>query len=104
MNFRKRTAALSALAALLVSGCFKTNAQNAAKGAPPASIPTFATDNIGREGHFYVGGHYEGAPGQEIMFGAMYVEVMVPRKILHPYPVVFTPSDAIVLPSADFTV
>ncbi|MBZ5645496.1 MAG: hypothetical protein LAO19_22305, partial [Acidobacteriia bacterium] len=89
MSFRIRIAAFSTLAALLMSGCFAANAQEAAKGAPPASIPTFPTGNIGREGHFYVGGHYEGAPGQEIMFGAMYVEVMVPKKIRHPYPVVF---------------
>ncbi|MBZ5643839.1 MAG: hypothetical protein LAO19_13840 [Acidobacteriia bacterium] len=89
MSFRIRIAAFSTLAAILMSGCFAANAQQASKGAPPASIPTFSTGNIGREGHFYVGGHYEGAPGQEIMFGAMYVEVMVPKKIRHPYPVVF---------------
>jgi pimeloyl-ACP methyl ester carboxylesterase len=56
---------------------------------PPAAIPTIATGNIAREGHFYVGGHYVGEPGKEIMFGAMYVEVMVPAKIRHPYPVIF---------------
>ena len=53
------------------------------------SVPTFSTPNIGREGHFYVGGHYVGDPGKEIMDGAMYVEVMVPKKIRHPYPVIF---------------
>ena len=69
-----------ALAALIVSGCF---------GAKAQKIPTFSTANIGRQGHFYVGGHYIGEPGKETMDGAMYVEVWVPKKIRHPYPMVF---------------
>ena len=89
MKSRILATVLSALAAVLVSGCFGANAKDAANAPPAASIPTFPTDNIGREGHFYVGGHYQGEPGKEIMFGAMYVEVMVPRKIQHPYPIVF---------------
>jgi len=56
---------------------------------PPSSIPTFSTDNIAREGFFYVGGEYAGAPGKEVMHGAMYVEVMVPKQIRQRYPVVF---------------
>ena len=56
---------------------------------PPASIPTFSTDNLAREGFFYVGGKYVGAPGKEVMHGAMYVEVMVPKQIRQRYPVVF---------------
>jgi pimeloyl-ACP methyl ester carboxylesterase len=56
---------------------------------PPASIPTFSTANIAREGIFYVGGEYVGAPGKEEMHGSMYVEVMVPKKILRKYPIVF---------------
>ena len=56
---------------------------------PPSSIPTFSTDNIGREGFFYVGGKYEGEPGKEEMHGAMYVEVMVPKQIRQKYPIVF---------------
>jgi pimeloyl-ACP methyl ester carboxylesterase len=89
MNARIRTAILSALTLVFVSGGIGASAQDAAKGAPPASIPSFPTGNIGREGHFYVGGHYVGEPGKEIMFGAMYVEVMVPKKIKHPYPILF---------------
>ena len=54
-----------------------------------ASIPTVSTANIAREGFFYVGGHYVGEPGKEVMDGAMYVEVKVPRNIRHPYPIVF---------------
>lgn len=78
--------AVSALAALFLGGIAPALAQNA---APLSKIPSFPADNIGREGHFYVGGHYAGKPGGEILFGAMYVEVMVPKKIRHPYPVLF---------------
>ena len=79
----------------------RVNAQNkaAAKAAvpksalaaanPPASIPTFSNDKIAREGFFYVGGSYVGEPGKEVMHGAMYVEVWVPKQIQHPYPIVF---------------
>src|SRR5438128_670970 len=54
---------------------------------PPASIPTFSTENLGRMAHFYVGGHYVGAPGKEQMDGTMYVEVWVPKQIRQPYPI-----------------
>lgn len=63
------------------------NSKNAA--APPSSIPTFSTENIAREGFFYVGGQYAGEPGKEEMHGAMYVEVMVPKEIRQKYPIVF---------------
>src|SRR6267378_3761736 len=89
MKPRILIAALSALAAIFASGWCGANAKDAAKAPPLSSIPTFPTENIGREGHFYVGGPYEGEPGKEIMFGAKYVEVMVPKKIQHPFPIVF---------------
>src|SRR3984957_1906460 len=60
-----------------------------AKANPASSIPTFSTDKIAREGFFYVGGSYVGEPGKEVMHGAMYVEVWVPKQIQHPYPIVF---------------
>src|SRR5689334_3946976 len=88
MKLKRLTAILASLAAI-GSSCIGLNAKDPAGTPPPASIPTFPTENIAREGHFYVGGHYIGDPGKEIMFGAMYVEVMVPKKIQHPYPVVF---------------
>jgi pimeloyl-ACP methyl ester carboxylesterase len=56
---------------------------------PPESIPTISLDGIARHGAFYVGGEYVGPPGEETMGGAMYVEVMVPNEIKHPYPIVF---------------
>jgi len=63
------------------------------KAMPPASIPTFPTDHIGRIGFFYAGGKYVPAPGKKgddhYMDGPMYVEVWVPKQIQHPYPIVF---------------
>ncbi len=56
---------------------------------PLKKVPTFSTENIARQGHFYVGGRWEGEPGKQRMRGAMYVEVWVPKKIRHPYPVLF---------------
>jgi pimeloyl-ACP methyl ester carboxylesterase len=80
---------LSALATVLVSNWFRVSANEAAVSVPFKSIPTFSTENIGRQGHFYVGGKWIGPPGKETMDGAMYVEVWVPKKIRHPYPVLF---------------
>lgn len=57
--------------------------------ALPDSIPTVSLENVARQGFFYAGGEYVGEPGRETMGGAMYVEVMVPREIRHPYPIVF---------------
>jgi len=89
MNVRISGARLLAPAAVLVSGWFGGNTQSAAAASPPPSVPTFSTADIGRQGHFYVGGHWVGEPGKETMDGAMYVEVWVPKSIRHPYPVVF---------------
>jgi pimeloyl-ACP methyl ester carboxylesterase len=78
-----------ALASVLVSNLFAASANDAAASVPLASILTFSTENIGRQGHFYVGGKWVGGPGKERMRGAMYVEVWVPKKIRHPYPILF---------------
>ncbi len=76
------------LFALVLGTSLVASAQNNSKGLPPASIPTFSTDDVARTGFFYAGGKYVGAPGKEVMDGAEYVEVMVPKKIRHPYPIV----------------
>jgi pimeloyl-ACP methyl ester carboxylesterase len=89
MNRKISSAVLSALAAVLVSGWFGANAQNATVAIPLTSVPTFSTANIGRQGHFYVGGKWAGEPGKEMMRGAMYVEVWVPKKIRYKYPILF---------------
>jgi pimeloyl-ACP methyl ester carboxylesterase len=82
--------ALTAIAALSIG--MRVGARGAAPKAssamPPASIPTFSTEDLGRKAIFYVGGAYAGPPGKEVMHGAMYVEVWVPKQIRRPYPVV----------------
>ena len=59
------------------------------KAAPGPAIPTVSTDEIARHGFFYAGGKYVGDKGKEVMAGAMYVEVMVPKRIRHANPIVF---------------
>jgi pimeloyl-ACP methyl ester carboxylesterase len=54
----------------------------------PRTIPTFAVEDIARKGFFYAGGEYWGEPGRQVMRGAMYTEVWVPRQIRHPNPIV----------------
>ena len=87
MNVRTSASGLVALAAVVVSG-WSAGEHYGAGARPPAGVPTFSTADIGRQGHFYVGGHYLGEPGKETMDGAMYVEVWVPKNIRHSYPVV----------------
>jgi len=83
--------ALSAatLAAALAISPGQTTQAQAPVGPPFKSVPTFSTDKIGRQGHFYVGGKWEGEPGVERMRGSMYVETWVPKEIRYPYPIVF---------------
>src|SRR5215472_26357 len=88
MKLRISTVGQAALI-VLAGVSFGASARGVSKAAPAGSIPTFSTADIARTGFFYVGGHYVGSPGQEIMGGAEYVEVMVPKKIRRPYPIVF---------------
>jgi pimeloyl-ACP methyl ester carboxylesterase len=89
MKWASWVAVLSALLVALLGMESGANAQSRPAGAPPTSIPTFSTEDIARTGFFYAGGKYVGEPGKEVMDGAEYVEVMVPKKIRHPYPIVF---------------
>jgi pimeloyl-ACP methyl ester carboxylesterase len=89
MKIRKWAAILSVASVAFVGISLTARAQNRATGAPPQAIHTFSTADIASTGFFYVGGQYVGAPGKEVMDGAEYVEVMVPKKIRHPYPIVF---------------
>ena len=76
---------------ILAGSWYAVSAQRAAdamKAMPPKSIPTFSNDNIARTGFFYAGGKYAGPPGKEVMTGAMYTEVWVPKQIRSPYPIV----------------
>lgn len=79
----------SVLTFVLLSSPFGTSADGESYSVPLKTVPTFSTANIGRQGHFYVGGKWVGEPGKQRMRGAMYVEVWVPKKIRHPYPILF---------------
>ena len=80
---------------LVVFGGFASDAaaQNAAaRATPPSAIPTVSLANVARQGFWYAGGKYVGELGDDkesTMGGAMYVEVMVPKQIRSPYPIVF---------------
>jgi len=85
MNLRKWNAA----ALLLAGSCVMMRAEDVSKSVPGPSIPTFSTDDVARTGFFYAGGKYVGEKGKEVMGGAMYVEVMVPKRLRHANPIVF---------------
>ncbi len=62
----------------------------AAARAEPPKLPVPAVDQtaIAQRGYFYIGGKYVGEPGKEIMQGQIYVEVLAPRDVRRPYPLV----------------
>ncbi len=93
---RKLNVVLVAMVAVFVSYWVGANSRNdvAAAVSGETGIPTFSTENIGRQGHFFVGGHYEGTPGNHLMVGSLYVETWVPKKVRHPYPILFMVNSA----------
>ena len=62
----------------------------AALRAETPKLPVPATDQsaVAQRGYFYVSGKYVGEPGKEIMQGQTYVEVLAPRDVRRPYPLV----------------
>jgi pimeloyl-ACP methyl ester carboxylesterase len=66
-----------------------TSASTIARAEPP-KLPVPAVDQsaVAKRGYFYVGGKYVGEPGKEIMQGQVYVEVLAPRDVRRPYPLV----------------
>lgn len=97
MNTRMSTALNAAAATIFFASCSASTPQTSGQAPPSAEsfsmplkvVPTFSADKIGRQGHFYVGGRWEGPPGGEMMRGAMYVEVWVPKEVRYPYPILF---------------
>jgi pimeloyl-ACP methyl ester carboxylesterase len=77
--------ALQIVGGLLLSMSAVTAAQ-----AEPPKLPVPAVDQsaIALRGYFYVGGKYVGEPGKEIMQGQIYVEVLAPKDVRRPYPLV----------------
>ena len=55
---------------------------------PKLPVPTVDQSAVGQRGYFYVGGKYVGEPGKEIMAGQVYVEVLAPKDVRRPYPLV----------------
>lgn len=55
----------------------------------PAEIPLQDCSNLAYRGFFYAGGNYQEVGGKNCFAGQMYVEIYVPKEILHPYPVLF---------------
>jgi len=50
--------------------------------------PAMDESAIARRDFFYVGGAYAGPPGEEVMHGQMYVELLTPRDKRRPYPLI----------------
>ena len=61
---------------------------SAAADPPRLPVPTVDQSAVAARGYFYVGGHYVGDPGKETMQGQMYVEVLAPKDVRRPYPLV----------------
>ena len=51
-------------------------------------VPAYDQSAVAKRGYFYVGGKYVGEGENRIMAGQMYVEVLVPKKVRMPYPLV----------------
>ncbi|MEQ1573716.1 MAG: alpha/beta fold hydrolase [Vicinamibacterales bacterium] len=96
MNARRWRLLIALIVVVVAGSWFAADAQNrqagsasaASKAMPRKGIPTFSNENIARMGFFYAGGKYAGPPGKEVMTGAMYTEVWVPKQIRSPYPIV----------------
>jgi len=77
--------AISAVLLLIVSLLAFTSAR-----AEPPKLPVPSVDQsaVAQRGYFYVGGKYVGEPGKETMQGQIYVEVLAPKDVRRPYPLV----------------
>jgi hypothetical protein len=61
---------------------------------PKLPVPAFDQSAVGQRGYFYVGGTYVGEDGKNIMRGQAYVEVVAPKDVRHPYPLVLIHGNA----------
>src|SRR5581483_723131 len=64
--------------------------------ADPPKLPVPAHDQsaVALRGYFYAGGQYVGEEGKNIMRGQVYVEVVAPKNVRHPYPLVLIHGNA----------
>jgi pimeloyl-ACP methyl ester carboxylesterase len=88
MMLEKNSAEIAKYMGSWLGRTLKDARPDVSKAMPPKTIPTFSTDAIARKGFFYAGGKYWGEAGREIMRGAMYTEVLVPRQVRQPHPIV----------------
>lgn len=65
-----------------------TTPNGAAAEPPRLPVPAVDQSAVAARGYFYVGGRYVGDPGKETMQGQMYVEVLAPKDVRRPYPLV----------------
>jgi pimeloyl-ACP methyl ester carboxylesterase len=81
--------ACGVLACALTFAAMPTQAQS-------VKLPVPATDQsaVGQRGYFYVGGQYVGEEGKTIMRGQIYVEVVAPKQVRRPYPLVLIHGNA----------
>jgi hypothetical protein len=61
---------------------------------PKLPVPVHDQSAVGARGFFYVGGQYVGEPGKEIMRGQIYVEMVAPKEVRRPYPLVLIHGNA----------
>jgi pimeloyl-ACP methyl ester carboxylesterase len=74
---------------------FAALASGPARAEPPKlPVPAHDQSAVGARGFFYVGGQYVGEPGKETMRGQIYVEVVAPKDVRRPYPLVLIHGNA----------
>ncbi|MDB5883214.1 MAG: alpha/beta-hydrolase, partial [Ramlibacter sp.] len=66
--------------ALLLAGC--------STSGPKLPVPVHDQTAIASRGFFYVGGQYRGEANAQTMSGQIYVEVLAPKVVRRPYPLV----------------
>lgn len=73
---------------VLACGLVVAAAASVSAQSPRLPVPAIDQSAVGARGFFYVGGAYVGEPGKEIMQGQVYVEVVAPKRVRRPYPLV----------------
>ncbi len=76
------------LAVLVASGLVLGVYASVRNEPPQLPVPAIDQSSVGARGYVYVGGSYGGDPGNEIMQGQMSVEVVAPKHVRRPYPLV----------------
>ncbi len=89
MKAKRSIGGIAALTIALLSSSVLSGAQSNPCVPTQGCIPMFSTQNLGSMSDFYVGGRWKDQAGQQVMYGSTFVELLVPKKIQHPYPVVF---------------